>query len=243
MGAEHQTTTSQAESLRLEPGAHRSPRDGVCVVELASILAGEEFSDRPECVDQPIAAFLRSWNDRASHVDRQRLRPYAERIVGSRAGPALTAGRRDICLGFAGAELGRGGVRDSLARLRVRARIALVLGLRPALRLSEGAGEYAARLCFSRRDSDAAFGLLDRMLELGTPNRRDNSRLAIYVLARQRLRGGDGVETSASGLSLNGNGNGNGHAHANGNGTHANGNGNGNHGARRRAVSPTRSKT
>jgi hypothetical protein len=64
-------------ALRLEPGTHSSPRDGVCVVELASLLGGEEFSDRPDCVDEVLAAFLRSWNDRAAHADRQRLFPYA----------------------------------------------------------------------------------------------------------------------------------------------------------------------
>jgi len=42
--------------LRLQPGSHRSPRDGVCVVELASVLAGERFSDRPRCVCEVIAA-------------------------------------------------------------------------------------------------------------------------------------------------------------------------------------------
>lgn len=239
MHSSHETGRIPAESLRLEFGAHRSPGDGVCIVELASILAGEEFSDRPECVDEPIAAFLRSWNDRASHVDRQRLRPYAERIVGSRAGPAVTAARRDICLAFAGAELGRGRLRDAIEILGVRARVAFALGLRPALRLDEGAGEYAARLCFSRRDSEAAFGLLDRMLELGSVKGESNSRLAIYVLARQRLRGGDGVETSAAGVSLNGNGNG--HARVNGNG-HTNGNGNRSDGAWRQAGTRPRSK-
>ena len=72
-------------ALRLEAGSHDSPGDGVCIVELASVIAGEPFSDHPRCVCKVIAAFLRSWNDRASHSARQRLLPYAERVVGSRA--------------------------------------------------------------------------------------------------------------------------------------------------------------
>ena len=53
------------ESLRLDPGSHASPREGVCIVELASILAKEKFSDEPDCVCPVIGAYLRSWNDRA----------------------------------------------------------------------------------------------------------------------------------------------------------------------------------
>jgi hypothetical protein len=159
---------SQAiESLRLEPGAHASPRDGVCVVELASLMAGEEFSDRPDCVCDVIAAFLRSWNDRLSYSDRQRLRPYAVRVVDTKSDRATTRLRRDICLIWAGADLSRGPLGRSLARISTRGRIALLFGLRPALRLDEGAGEYAARLCFARYDSDVAFDLLDRLLDLG----------------------------------------------------------------------------
>jgi hypothetical protein len=32
-------TAVNLDSLRLEPGSHRSPRDGVCLLELTSILA------------------------------------------------------------------------------------------------------------------------------------------------------------------------------------------------------------
>ena len=97
----------QLGSVRLEPGAHDSPDDGVCIVELASMLAGEEFSDDPECVDEVIASFLRSWNDRASYSDRQRLLPYAERVVGTRADAATTPAAR--CLPRLGRDRGQRG--------------------------------------------------------------------------------------------------------------------------------------
>jgi hypothetical protein len=156
------------ESLRLEPGSHASPEQGVCIVELASILAKEKFSDEPNCVCDVIGAFLRSWNDRASHVDRQRLRPYAARIVGTRSGRAITHSRRDFCLVWSElAGLNGGPVSRSLARLRARIRVAWVLGFRSALRLNRGAGEYAALVCFSRHESEASFRLLDHLLRLG----------------------------------------------------------------------------
>jgi hypothetical protein len=161
------TVLPSGQRVRLAPGRHASPGDGACVVELASLLADEPFGDRPRCVDPVIGAFLRGWNDRAAYADRQRLRPYAERIVGSRASPAITRQRRDICLEWAGANLYRGRALRALARLRMRVRIAAFCGLPEAFRLGEGAGEYAARVLFGRRDVEGAFVLLDAMLSLG----------------------------------------------------------------------------
>jgi hypothetical protein len=156
------------ESLRLEPGSHSSPDEGVCIVELASILGRERFSDEPDCVCAVIGAFLRSWNDRASYSVRQRLRPYATRIVGTRDSRAITRRRRDICLVWSElAALEGGPISRSLARLRARVRIGWRLGLGSALRLKRGAGEYAALACFSQHGSEAAFRLLDRLLGAG----------------------------------------------------------------------------
>ena len=128
------------ESLRIAPGSHSSPRDGVCAVELASILAGEKFSDRPRCVCRVIAGFLRTLNDRVPHADRKLLIAYAERVVGSRAEQRVTSARRDVCLLWAGANLRGGRSRRFLDRLLMRGRILVVVGLRQAIRLDEGAG-------------------------------------------------------------------------------------------------------
>jgi hypothetical protein len=155
------------ESLHLAPGSHSSPREGVCVVELASLMAGEKFSDHPRCVCDVIAAFLRSLNDRVGHADRQRLRPYAALSVGSRAPRQITRQRRDLCLAAAGARLEAGRIRRLLGRMAMRARIFFVVGLRPASRLNRGAGEYAARVVFARRGAQGAFALLDRLLAVG----------------------------------------------------------------------------
>ncbi|MDX6653227.1 MAG: hypothetical protein QOJ38_2008 [Solirubrobacterales bacterium] len=153
--------------VRLAAGSHDSPDEGVCIVELASLIGGEPFSDRPDCVCPTVGSFLRAWNDRAAHAARQRLVPYAERVVGSRCSSEVTHARRDLCLEWAGANL-RGGAFSRMAtRLAWRVRIGLFCGVVPALRLNEGAGEYAARLAFSRGDAESAFELLDAMLTLG----------------------------------------------------------------------------
>jgi hypothetical protein len=154
-------------SVRLEPGSHRSPHDGVCIVELASMIGGEPFTDRPDCVCPVIAGFLRSWNDRAGYSDRQRLRPYAERVVGTGGFRRISRIRRDLCLRWAGADTDRGPVSRVVDRLVMRMRIAWAVGLLPAFRLNEGAGAYAAQVCFASGGAGEAFALLDRMLEVG----------------------------------------------------------------------------
>ena len=160
----------RATPVRLEAGSHRSPADGVCIVELASIIGGEPFSDSPRCVDRVVAAFLRAWNDRAGYADRQRLYPYASHVVGTGGYRRTSRIRRDLCLSWAGADLDRGPLRRVAARVRMRAVIAWTVGLWPALRLKAGAGTYAARVCFARGGSEEAFALLERLLAVGVPH-------------------------------------------------------------------------
>lgn len=201
------------DSLRLDPGTHRSPRDGVCLLELTSILAEEKFSDHPRCVCRVIAAFLRGWNDRSSHAERQRLRPYAQQVIGSRARRGVTRRRRDICLIWAGADLSGNALSRAIRRLAMRLRILGVCGIHPALRLTEGAGELAARVVFARYDSATGLGLVDTLLAVGTEREGEPS---------SRLEGGDALGRAVVERALrdpvplppaarNANGNGNGH--------------------------------
>ncbi len=73
------------QTVRLAAGSHAWPAAGACVVELASMLAGEPFSAYPSCVCPVIAAFMRTYNDLIDDTRRQDLYPYASAIVGSRA--------------------------------------------------------------------------------------------------------------------------------------------------------------
>jgi hypothetical protein len=153
--------------VRLTPGRHGSPGEGACVVELASILAAEPFSDQPRCVDPVIASYLRAWNDRVAYADRQRLAPFATRIIDSRMPGDVKRRRRDLCLAAAGADLSGGRARRVWTRALMRLRIGFFVGWVEALRLDQGAGEIAARVLIGRRDLDAAFELLERLLDLG----------------------------------------------------------------------------
>jgi hypothetical protein len=135
------------------------------------VIAGEKFSDRPSCVCPLIGAFLRGWNDRAPHAQRQRLSPYAARIVGSRDNRGVTRQRRDICLEWAGADLSHGVLRRLLTRAGVRIRIAVFCGVSAAVRPNEGAGDYTSRVAAARGDPERAFELLDTLLAVGEEHR------------------------------------------------------------------------
>jgi len=137
-------------------------------MELASLVAEEPFSDRPRCVCVVIGAFLRDWNDRSGHAQRQALRPYARRVIGSRAKRGVTRRRRDVCLIWAGANLSGNWASRTMWRMAMRARILVLLGTRPALRLPEGAGRLAARVVFSQYDSGTGLMLVDELLGIGS---------------------------------------------------------------------------
>ena len=72
------------QNVALRRGRHSSPREGACVVELASMLAGEPFSDHPRSVCPVLGSYMRTLNDGLDDEARQELYRYAAEIVGSR---------------------------------------------------------------------------------------------------------------------------------------------------------------
>jgi hypothetical protein len=76
--------TPSHQTVQLAKGRHSGPEDGVCVMELASMLAGERFSDHPAAVCPVIAAFLRTYNDLVEDDRRQELYAYASLAIGTR---------------------------------------------------------------------------------------------------------------------------------------------------------------
>ena len=73
------------EGLSLKQGAH-SPNSTFCVMEAVAFVAGEKWSDNPECCCPVISAFLRAWNDGLpSDAERDRLlKPLIPKLVGTR---------------------------------------------------------------------------------------------------------------------------------------------------------------
>ena len=93
--------TSENPSVHLEAGKHGSPDEGVCIMELASMLGGESFSDYSRRICPVVGAFLRGYNDLLADELRQDLRPYAERVLDTRADAEVTDRRELMCLTWA----------------------------------------------------------------------------------------------------------------------------------------------
>jgi hypothetical protein len=81
------------QNIRLDRGKHAAPEEGACVMELASMLGGEGFSDRPRTACPVVSGFLRGYNDLVDDERRQELYGYASAVVGS-AGDRMVRWRR-----------------------------------------------------------------------------------------------------------------------------------------------------
>jgi hypothetical protein len=163
------------QTVRLSRGKHSSPREGACVMELASMLSGEQFSDRPASVCPVIGGFLRSYNDAIDDEHRQDLYEYAGRVVGTRGGDELERARQERCLAWAHEMLERAPSRRMLRWLGLRR--AAVERRRIG---SEAAGTLAARSI--RRHTELthtmALALVDELIAMRAAEpRADRTRL------------------------------------------------------------------
>jgi hypothetical protein len=155
--ASHQT-------VRLGKGKHHSPDQGACVMELASMLAGEPFSDHPRSVSRPLAAFLRRYNDLVDDSRRQDLYPYASLAVGTAAGAQAEDERVERLLSWAdGLWLRR--------RWPVRCRLMSACRRRQRISHAEAAASYAIRALPKLTDEmhAAVLALVDELIAIGAP--------------------------------------------------------------------------
>src|SRR5437879_12245450 len=97
-GSEGPRMTIDLDTVVLRPGAHTSASDGVSLMEAVSSLAGEPWSNSPSCTSPVIAAYARSLNDWLPDDERQRLKAYIPRLVGT------AAPNRDLSHAFACAD-------------------------------------------------------------------------------------------------------------------------------------------
>lgn len=83
----------------LSKGAHGSSDEGRCAMEWTAYLAGEPHSDTPVCVSPVLRRFCISFNDNLSDSERQKLRPYLGRTIGT-AGDGRDPERVRMCIEF-----------------------------------------------------------------------------------------------------------------------------------------------
>lgn len=151
------------QTIRLSKGKHAAPTEGACVMELASMLAGEPFSDRPASACPVIGGFLRAYNDRIDEERRQDLYRYAAEVVGTRGSAEVERERERRCLEWADERR-----RERSRPLRWIARTSPpIVDRRLGL---DAAGTYAARSI--RRHTDrshvAALALVDELIAIGS---------------------------------------------------------------------------
>jgi hypothetical protein len=176
-------TDSSHQTVRIRHGRHVSPAQGACVVELASMLAGEPFSDHPETVCPVIAAFLRGYNDRLPAGELGELYPYAALVVGTAASASVRRQRAHRLLEWADARRPRRG--------------SLLLRLVPWDPTVVPAVEAAVRIDREHRPTEVA-RLLYELVAIGrypeghagsrTPEQRNSVRGDVRENARPTMR-------------------------------------------------------
>ncbi|MGH2885320.1 MAG: hypothetical protein ACRDPA_21895 [Solirubrobacteraceae bacterium] len=156
------------QTIKLSRGRHSSPERGACVMELASMLAGECFSDHPRSVSRPIASFLRGYNDLLDDRRREDLYRYAAIAVGTAGSPAVEEARAARLLSWADQQWERRASRSLLDRVRLR-RVYKERSTDP-----EPAGTYAVHAIRKVDDEThaTALALVDELIAIGgTPPR------------------------------------------------------------------------
>jgi hypothetical protein len=124
-------------------------------MEVASMLAGEVFTDEPRCVCPVIAEFLRTYNDHVNDDLRQDLFEYAALVVDTRADVRAERERANLCLEWWLA-------RSAARRLRLR-RFVWMLSPSSAARDIEIAHRTARWAAASPSRHEAALELIDTM--------------------------------------------------------------------------------
>jgi hypothetical protein len=128
-------------------------------MELASMLAGERFSDRPASVCPVIGSILRAYNDNAEEAHRQDLYRYASEAVGTRASFELQRSRAVLALTWA------------RSRYEVRTRLRRQPSEPDPDWSPDLVAEYVVRSLGRRITADAhaaMLGLIDELILLGS---------------------------------------------------------------------------
>lgn len=152
------------QTIKLSRGRHSSPEHGACVMELASMLAGEGFTDHPRSVSRPIASFLRGYNDLLDDRRRADLYRYAAQTVGTAGSPALEEARVARLLRWADELWQRRSGRSLLERMRLRRAV------KERSTDPEPAGTYAVHAIGKVTDQThaATLALVDELIAMGT---------------------------------------------------------------------------
>jgi hypothetical protein len=160
------------QTIKLSRGRHSSPEHGACVMELASMLAGESFSDHPRSVSRPIASFLRGYNDLLDDRRRLDLYRYAAQTVGTAASAQIEEARVARLLAWGDESWRQRSARSLLERMRLRR------AYRERSSDPEPAGTFAVHAIGKLTDKThaAALSLIDELISMAPPDALPASR-------------------------------------------------------------------
>jgi hypothetical protein len=131
-------------------------------MELASMLAGEPFSDDPQSVCPVIAGFLRGYNDSVDDETRQDLYDVAAKVVGSRASSATEHARAERLQEWTGPLRGH-----SFWRSLIPSRSRSIVDPVRASTLGRLAGHTVRK--HSRKSHETVLALVDELVAIGQP--------------------------------------------------------------------------
>jgi hypothetical protein len=139
-------------------------------MELASMLAGEHFTDHPTSVCDVIASFMRAYNDAIDDERRQDLCPYAGKVLGSRSSSVVREARVELLKAWTAKHRRARRIRSLLRPLQSNAHCAAVDEL----------ANDAVRAIWRHNDKThaAALGLIDELLRLDRSRSGDEAALA-----------------------------------------------------------------
>jgi hypothetical protein len=182
--------------VELVSGGIGDPSDGrMCLMSLVAFLAGEQHSDAPGCASPLIQTFAVVVNDHMPRAARQRLKPFAPRIIGTNDGfdpvrtevlrhalaEGILANAPGRCLTEPAApacgrlslvrRLWRWLRKDEQGRLLALSGDGVNLA-REAARLLARSARRTSCAHEQERHWNAAIGLLDRLCDVGAPTRR-----------------------------------------------------------------------
>ena len=106
----------------LSAGKHKSPSDGMCVMEMVAFLAGDKWTDEPACASPIVTTFCQVINDQMPQAFRDKLQGYVPRLIGT-ASPEHDL-ERAVFLAWravkvhAPISLDKAGLRDEAEKLR-----------------------------------------------------------------------------------------------------------------------------
>jgi hypothetical protein len=168
------------QTIKLTKGKHSSPDEGACVMELASMLAGESFTDHPASVCPVIGSFLRAYNDSIDDRRRQDLYRYASQVVGTRGPLNVQRARAERLTEWAIQVCRRHWATRYLPLARVRMSS---LRRQPS---AHAVGTYAVRAIPRHTDETHAevLGLLESMIAIETSPEPPPLQLAAEELPR-----------------------------------------------------------